>query len=388
MSGQISGAYLLFLGNCRSKLDAKTANGILQWRPDRCIAQFRLSEDAVDIGLPDMNPAEAVASGGRTMVIGIAPIGGAIQPEWVQPIIAALEAGMDVAAGMHSKLSDHPDIAAAARANGRKLFDVRHASGKQPIATGVKRAGRRLLTVGTDCASGKKYTALAVHAEMAKRGLKATFRATGQTGILIAGEGVAIDAVVSDFAAGAAESLSPNNHSGHWDVIEGQGSLFHPAYAGVSLSLLHGSQPDAIIVCHEPGRQHIDDLARKVFDPALIVLFDAFHVGHSSLYGIGVNQILLLQIIKGRMRVPQRVGKAAVLGAWIFGGLELARGKGLLRLDIVFQGFAPIADLMFNNLGRALHHRSKIGLRGLHEDFVRGSVQRAILLLLAPQCGD
>ena len=259
MSGQIPGGYLLFLGNCRSKLDAKTANGILQWRPDRCIAQFRLSEDTVDIGLPDMNPAEAVASGGRTMVIGIAPIGGAIQPEWVQPIIAALEAGMDVAAGMHSKLSDHPDIAAAARANGRKLFDVRHASGKQPIATGVKRPGRRLLTVGTDCASGKKYTALAVHAEMAKRGLKATFRATGQTGILIAGEGVAIDAVVSDFAAGAAESLSPNNHSDHWDVIEGQGSLFHPAYAGVSLSLLHGSQPDAIIVCHEPGRQHIDD---------------------------------------------------------------------------------------------------------------------------------
>lgn len=259
MSGQIPGGYLLFLGHCRSKLDAKTANGILQWRPDRCIAQFRLSEDTVDIGLPDMNPAEAVASGARTMVIGIAPVGGAIQPEWVQPIIAALEAGMDVAAGMHSKLSDDPDIATAARANGRKLFDVRHASGKQPIATGVKRPGRRLLTVGTDCASGKKYTALAVHAEMARCGLEATFRATGQTGILIAGEGIAIDAVVSDFAAGAAESLSPNNHSDHWDVIEGQGSLFHPAYAGVSLSLLHGSQPDAIIVCHEPGRQHIDD---------------------------------------------------------------------------------------------------------------------------------
>lgn len=259
MSWQIPGGYLLFLGDARSRLDAKTAGGILQWRPDRCVGQYRLSEDTLDIGLPDMSPVEAVANGARTLVVGIAPVGGAIEAGWVQPIIAALEAGMDVAAGMHSKLADHPEIAAAAQSNGRQLFDVRHASGKQPIATGDKRPGKRLLTVGTDCASGKKYTALAVHAEMARRRLRASFRATGQTGILIAGEGIAIDAVVSDFAAGAAESLSPANHPDHWDIIEGQGSLFHPAYAGVSLSLLHGSQPDAIIICHEPGRQHIDD---------------------------------------------------------------------------------------------------------------------------------
>lgn len=259
MTWQIPGGYLLFLGDVRSRLDAKTAGGILQWRADRCVGQYRLSGETLDIGLPDMTPAEAVTNGARTMVVGVAPVGGAIEPGWVQPIIGALEAGMDIAAGMHSKLADHPDIAAAARANGRQLFDVRHASGKQPIATGEKRSGMRLLTVGTDCASGKKYTALAIHAEMLKRGLRASFRATGQTGILIAGEGVAIDAVVADFAAGAAESLSPANHASHWDIIEGQGSLFHPAYAGVSLSLLHGSQPDAIILCHEPGRQHIDD---------------------------------------------------------------------------------------------------------------------------------
>lgn len=259
MSWQIPGGYLLFLGDVRSRLDAKTAGGILQWRPDRCVGQYRLSEDAIDIGLPDMDPRAALANGARTMVIGVAPVGGAIEPSWIRPILAALDAGMDVAAGMHSKLADHPEIAAAANANGRQLFDVRHASGKQPIATGEKRPGKRLLTVGTDCAAGKKYTALAVHAEMARRGLRASFRATGQTGILIAGAGVAIDAVVSDFAAGAAESLSPANHPDHWDVIEGQGSLFHPAYAGVSLALLHGSQPDAIIVCHEPGRRHIDD---------------------------------------------------------------------------------------------------------------------------------
>jgi uncharacterized NAD-dependent epimerase/dehydratase family protein len=115
-----------------------------------------------------------------------------------------------------------------------------------------------VLTVGTDCALGKKYTALALTAALRERGVAATFRATGQTGIMIAGGGVAIDAVVADFVAGAAEWLSPANDPAHWDVIEGQGALFHPAYAGVTLGLVHGSQPDALVLCHEPGRRTID----------------------------------------------------------------------------------------------------------------------------------
>jgi uncharacterized NAD-dependent epimerase/dehydratase family protein len=112
--------------------------------------------------------------------------------------------------------------------------------------------------VGTDCALGKKYTALAIAREMKRQGVSATFRATGQTGILIAGAGIPIDAVVSDFVAGAAEILSPDAPADHWDVIEGQGSLFHPAYAAVTLGLIHGSQPDAMILCHEPGRERIN----------------------------------------------------------------------------------------------------------------------------------
>ena len=116
----------------------------------------------------------------------------------------------------------------------------------------------RVATVGTDCALGKKYTALALTNALRARGAKATFRATGQTGIMIAGEGIAIDAVVADFVAGAAEQLSPDNAPDHWDVIEGQGSLFHPAYAGVTLGLLHGSQPDAFVLCHDPSRTHIE----------------------------------------------------------------------------------------------------------------------------------
>ena len=126
-----------------------------------------------------------------------------------------------------------------------------------PVATGRKRSGKRLLTVGTDCALGKKYTALAIARAFEQRGIDADFRATGQTGIMIAGGGMPMDAVVADFEAGAAEMLSPDAAPDHWDVIEGQGSLFHPAYAGVSLGLLHGSQPDVIVVCHEPGRTHM-----------------------------------------------------------------------------------------------------------------------------------
>lgn len=254
----IPGKYLLFLGNERSRLEAKTACGILQWRPELCLGQLRLSGDTVDLGLPDMTPAEAKAAGAGSIVIGIAPFGGGLAPEWIPPLIDALEAGLDIASGLHARLSDHPVLAPAAEASGRMLHDVRHSDRAFSVASGRKRSGKRLLTVGTDCAIGKKYTALAIHRALRDRGIDTTFRATGQTGILIAGGGIAIDATISDFAAGAAEALSPDNAPDHWDVIEGQGSLFQPAYAAVSLALLHGSQPDAIVVCHDPARTHID----------------------------------------------------------------------------------------------------------------------------------
>jgi len=125
-------------------------------------------------------------------------------------------------------------------------------------APGPRRSGKRVLTVGTDCALGKKYTALALTRALQALGAPATFRATGQTGIMIAGSGVAVDAVIADFIAGAAEALSPDNAPEHWDVIEGQGALFHPAYAGVTLGLLHGSQPDALVLCHDPSRTTIE----------------------------------------------------------------------------------------------------------------------------------
>ncbi|MES2451667.1 MAG: DUF1611 domain-containing protein [Pseudomonadota bacterium] len=254
----IPGKYLLFLGDVADRLDAKTACGLVDWSRERCVGQWRLPSCGIDMGLPDMDVVQARAAGAATLVIGVTPFGGAIAPQWIAPIVAALRAGLNVASGMHVRLGSVPEIAAAAQASGALLFDVRVPGRSFLVGSGRKRSGRRMLMVGTDCAVGKKYSALAIARDMTAQGMKATFRATGQTGILIAGEGVPIDAVVSDFVAGAAEALSPDNDHDHWDVIEGQGSLFHPAYAAVALGLLHGSQPDAIILCHAAGRMHVD----------------------------------------------------------------------------------------------------------------------------------
>lgn len=246
--------YLLFLGDTKEVGYAKTALGLRDWAGDKCVGEYASSEDAVTTGLPRMTPQEAKERGARSLVIGVANSGGVIPASWRASLIEALEAGLDIASGMHSRLSAIPELAAAAERLDRKLIDVRSPPAGIPIATGSKRSGKRLLTVGTDCALGKKYTALAVARGFQRRGVDADFRATGQTGIMIAGCGIPMDAVIADFAAGAAEILSPDAPADHWDVIEGQGSLFHPAYAGVSLALLHGSQPDVVIVCHEAGR--------------------------------------------------------------------------------------------------------------------------------------
>jgi len=254
---QVRRPYVLFLGDVAEPSDAKTAFGLRDWSRSDCIGQMRLPGCPVDTGLPDLSPKDAAARGAGSVVIGVAPIGGQLQPQWVPLLLESLEVGLDVVSGMHTRLSTNEELRAAATRGGATLIDVRHYSGPLSVGNGLKRVGKRLLTVGTDCALGKKYTALAVTRELRRRGVAADFRATGQTGTLIAGRGLAVDAVVADFIAGAAELISPANDPGHWDVVEGQGSIMNPAYAGVSLGLLHGSQPDAFIVCHDPRRTHV-----------------------------------------------------------------------------------------------------------------------------------
>ena len=250
----LPGPYLLFLGDTLDAGFAKTAFGLRDWAADKCLGEYALPTAMVSTGLPSMTPADAVALGARGLVIGVANPGGFIPPAWFPALAEALEAGLDIVSGMHARLANVPGLAAAASRLGRRLIDVRTPPKDIPTASGAKRAGWRVLTVGTDCALGKKYAALAIARGLQARGINATFRATGQTGIMISGSGIPIDAVVSDFVAGAAEMLSPAAGAAHIDVIEGQGSIFHPSYAAVSLGLLHGSQPDRFIVCHQPGR--------------------------------------------------------------------------------------------------------------------------------------
>jgi len=291
--------FLLFLGTAPDIGWAKTASGLAEWRAGDCAGQYRMEGCPVDLGLPDMNFVEAAAKGVRTLVIGIANDGGYIAPEWVPHITAALAAGLDVAAGLHQRLADHPEISKAAQAHGRTLHDLRRPQQAFKTGTGKKRTGRRLLMVGTDCAVGKKYTALAIDRELQRRGVPSTFCPTGQTGIMITGRGIAIDSVVADFISGAAEWLSPDAAPDHWHVIEGQGALLHPAYAGVTLGLVHGSQPDALVICHEAGRLEIQGYEGDYPCPSLTDALAA-HVAAAKLtnpkargIGISLNTSLL-----------------------------------------------------------------------------------------------
>lgn len=252
--------YLLFLGDAADPLAAKVAQGIRDWRPDFAVGQMRLPGCKADMKLPDMTIDEAVAAGVKTLVVGVANRGGVIAPAWIAVLKEALEKGLDLASGLHNLLRNEPELREAAERSGRTLHDVRVPTVRYPIANGEPRTGKRCLAVGTDCSAGKMYTALAMERSMRERGMKATFRATGQTGILITGDGVPLDAVIADFMAGSIEWLTPDNDADHWDLIEGQGSLFHPSYSGVTLALIHGGAPDALVLCHEPTRTHMRGL--------------------------------------------------------------------------------------------------------------------------------
>jgi uncharacterized NAD-dependent epimerase/dehydratase family protein len=284
--------YLLLIGDTENPNFAKTAFGLRDWTPEACVGQLRFSDKAVDLGLPQMSPLQAVSAGAKTLVIGIAPVGGRLPESWHRTLLDALNAGLDIAAGLHQRISEIAEIAARAVELGRQIHDVRRSDMTFAVGTGERRSGRRLLTVGTDCALGKKYTALAIAKALTAKGLKADFRATGQTGILISGRGVAVDAVVADFIAGAAEALSPANSPDHWDIVEGQGSLFHPAYAGVTLGLLHGSQPDALVLCHDPTRKSLNGFPHMpVLEPgkALSPYLEAARLTNPKARFVGVS---------------------------------------------------------------------------------------------------
>lgn len=252
--------YLLFLGDVTDPLAVKTARGIHHWRLEACIGQLRLAEDSISLGLEEMDVVTAKQQGARTMVLGTANSGGKLPGHWLTSIKAAIRAGLNVANGLHQRLNDIPELVDLAEQYQVQLFDVRHTQPALDTGTGKRRSGKRILTVGTDCSVGKMYSSLALEAALRQLDIQADFRATGQTGILVAGAGIAIDAVIADFISGAVEALAPANQDNHWDIIEGQGSLFHPSFAGVSMGLIHGAQADLLVMCHELGRPHMRHL--------------------------------------------------------------------------------------------------------------------------------
>ena len=309
--------YLLFLGDAPDALSAKVAQGVKDWRPENCVGQFRQEGCKADLDIPDMSMQEAYDAGARTLIVGVANRGGHISEKWNVAFEEALAAGMDIASGLHSLLTDNPKLVELAASHGRSLFDVRIPQVKFPIANGKARSGKRCLAVGTDCSIGKMYTAMAMEKTMRARDMKATFRATGQTGILITGGGIPLDAVVADFMAGAVEWLTPDNEADHWDLIEGQGSLFHASYSGVTMALVHGGAPDALVLCHEPTRTHMRGLPDYEL-PSLELLRDTaltlaqFVNPNCQVVGISVNTVALdeeaaiacLKEIEERMQLP------------------------------------------------------------------------------------
>ncbi|HEX8193616.1 MAG TPA: N-acetyltransferase DgcN [Allosphingosinicella sp.] len=287
----IPAPFLLYLGGSTDPLSIKTSRGLAAFRRGDCLGEFRHDECPLTLGLPRMDMAEAAAAGARTLILGVAGAGGKLNPGLVADAAAALEAGMNVASGLHHRLRDEPRLAALAEARGLALFDVRDPPSDLAVGTGYERTGRRILTVGTDCSVGKMYATIALAEGLRARGEAADFRATGQTGILIAGGGVAVDAVVADFISGAVEQLAPARFDGGWDVIEGQGSLFHPSFAGVSLGLLHGAQPEALVLCHEPGRAHMRGIPGRALPDLATCLaanLDAARLTSPAVYPAGI----------------------------------------------------------------------------------------------------
>lgn len=249
--------YLLYLADAKEILSLKIAKSVVDWRPDTCVGEIALPDCAVTLGVPRLTLAEAKKRGAKTLVVGMNNSGGTIAAHWIPLILEALECGYDVASGMHQRLTNIASVRDAAARNNCQLIDVRHTDAELKTGTGLRRSGKRLLTVGTDCSVGKMYTALAIDKEMRARDFDVDFVATGQCGIFISGKGLAVDCVVADFISGAVEQIAPDNDDRHWDIIEGQGSLFHPAFAGVTLGLLHGAQPDAMVLCHAENRIHM-----------------------------------------------------------------------------------------------------------------------------------
>lgn len=263
--------HLLLADGDFGPLTSKTANSIVRFQPDRVVAVLdrqhagKVVQDILGVGgdIPIVaSMQEGLALGANSVLIGIAPIGGQLPSEWRGWLREALEGGCNIVSGLHTFIGDDPVLAAAARTHGCRIEDLRRPPADLPISSGRAKSTEalRVLTVGTDCNVGKMTAQLRLVDGLKARGLRTNFVATGQTGIMIEGWGIAVDAVVADFIGGAAEQITLQGAvDADVVLVEGQGSINHPGYSGVTLGLLHGSCPDAMILCHQASRKFIGD---------------------------------------------------------------------------------------------------------------------------------
>ena len=256
---------LAILVNSDDPFNAKTAVGVLRYGRSPIVAMVdpeRAGKTAADVygirpDVPIVASVRDVPAGAKRLLVGIASRGGQLPEEMRAEIMDAIERGIDVYNGLHTFLNDEPEIVAAAKAKGVKLVDLRAVPDEHPVGLGLPhRTGSTVvLTVGSDCNVGKMSVALELDLLARERGLRSTFVATGQTGIMIAGSGIAVDRVISDFVNGAIEEIVvPAAERYDWVWVEGQGSLFHPGYSGVTMGLMHGTAPEKMVLCHQPTR--------------------------------------------------------------------------------------------------------------------------------------
>ena len=263
--------YLIIADGNFHPLESKTANSVIRYHPQRVVGVVdrqtagKTVQDILGFGgaTPIVGSIEAgLALKPNSVMIGIAPAGGRLPDEWRGWLVKALEAGCDLISGLHTFLGDDPVLAAAAAKHGQTIIDARKAPANLPIAAGQARLVEPfvILTVGTDCNVGKMTAQLQLTQALKARKVRTNFVATGQTGIFIEGWGTAVDAVVADFIGGAAEELVLRGaKDADIVMVEGQGSINHPGYSGVTIGLLHGSCPDAMILCHQASREHIGE---------------------------------------------------------------------------------------------------------------------------------
>jgi len=327
-------------------LTSKTANSCIRYFPERIVAVFDRTEGGKTVqdvlgfggGIPVVADFDrALTLGATAVLVGIAPAGGQLPAEWRVWLRAAMGHGLEIWSGLHSFIGDDPELGALARARGVRILDVRKTPRDLPIADG--RAAEVdacvILTVGSDCNVGKMTAQLEIRDELVKRGHRAHFVATGQTGIFIEGWGIAVDAVVADFIAGAAEALVLRGASGA-DVVlvEGQGSLIHPGYSGVTLGLLHGSCPDALILCHQATRDYIGDYHGRepwVKIPPLPELVEIYERAAAPVRPTEVIGICLNTFDMSEPRAKDAIARAA-------------EETGLPATDPVRFGPGPLAD--------------------------------------------